>query len=58
MEKMEKPLSKFKFYAMDFGHQITYVTPKLDILTCLFTHTRLLKAHIKLLAAHTRLIEA
>ena len=56
MEKMEKPLSKLTFYAiyaMDFGHRITSVTPKLDILTCLFTHTRLLKAHTKHTEAHT-----
>ena len=51
MEKMKKPLSKLTFYAMDLGHRITSVTPKLDILTCLFTHTRLLKAHTKLLKA-------
>ena len=29
----------------------------LDTLTCLFLHTRLLKAHTKLLEAHTRLLE-
>ena len=43
--------------AMDFGHRTTSVTPKLDILTCLFAHTRLLKAYTKLLQAHTRLLE-
>ena len=26
MEKMEKPLSKLTFYAMDFSHRITFVT--------------------------------
>ena len=30
---------------MDFGHRITHVAPKLDILTCLFTHAMQLKAH-------------
>ena len=33
MEKMDKPWSKLAYYAiyaMDFGHRITSVTPKLD----------------------------
>ena len=34
-----------------------YVAVYLDTLTCLFLHTRLLKAHTKLLEAHTRLLE-
>ena len=51
-------LSKFTFYAMDFGHRITCVTSKLDILTCLFAHTRLVKAHTRLLKAHTKLLKA
>ena len=45
------------FYAMNFDHGITYVAIYLDTLTCLFLHTRLLKAHTKLLEAHTRLLE-
>ena len=48
MEKMEKHLSKLTFYAMNFGHRIIYVIPKLDIIKCLFMHARLLKAHYKL----------
>ena len=50
-------LTFFAIYAMDFGHRITSATPKLDILTFLLTHTRLLKAHTKLPEAHTRLLE-
>ena len=42
---------------MNFDHGITYVAIYLDTLTCLFLHTRLLKAHTKLLEAHTRLLE-
>ena len=37
---------------MNFDHGITYVAIYLDTLTCLFLHTRLLKAHTKLLEAH------
>ena len=42
---------------MNFDHRITYVAVYLDTLTCLFSHTRLLKSHTKLLEAHTRLLE-
>ena len=54
MEKVKKPWSKLTFYAMDFGHRITYVTPKLGIFICLCPHNRLLKAHTKLLEPHNR----
>ena len=60
MEKMEKPLSNSPFspfYAMNFDHRMTYVAAYLGTLTCLFLHTRLLKAHTKLLEARTRLLE-
>ena len=52
MEKMGK------HYAMNFGYQMSYLTPKLDILTCIYTKLRLLKAHTKLLEAHTGQLEA
>ena len=53
MVKIEKPLSILTFYAIyaiDFGHKITYLTPKLDILSCLFTHTRRKPSYQKLIS--------
>ena len=49
-----KPKKFYIISAMDFGHRITYVTPKLYMITCLFMHTRLLKAHTKLLETQSR----
>ena len=45
MEKMEKPLSNSPFspFSMNFDHRMTYVAAYLGTLTCLFSHTRLLK---------------
>ena len=34
MEKMEKTLGNSPFYAMKFGHRITFVAPYSDTLTC------------------------
>ena len=44
MEKIEKPLRNspfMPFYAMNHDHRIMYVAAYLDILTCLFSHTRI-----------------
>ena len=55
MKKMKKPLCNSPFYAMKFGHRITYVVCGTFLGPFNILFTKLLEAHTKLLETHTRL---